>query len=169
MDMAVTNTLTAQRAAVRALLYAGEADVAVGLLERQGTPKAARTRIAAQAREIVACARTRRAERGVLEIFLQEFGLSTDEGIALLSLAEALLRVPDSDTADNLIAEKIHSGSWERHQAQSDSALVNLSTRALMLTSSIVDLDVQFSSTTRGALHSLLNRLSEPVVRIAIR
>lgn len=167
--MAVTNTLTAQRAAVRALLYAGEADVAVGLLERQATPEAARARIAAQAREIVAHARTRRAERGVLEVFLQEFGLSTDEGIALLSLAEALLRVPDSDTADNLIAEKIRSGSWERHQAQSDSALVNLSTRALMLTSSIVDLDAQFSSTTRGALHSLLNRLSEPVVRTAIR
>lgn len=169
MDMPVTHTLAAQRAAIRALLYTNETDVARSLVECLATPDTESTRIVERARKIVALARERQAERGLLEIFLQEFGLSTDEGIALLCLAEALLRVPDSGTADNLIAEKIRSGSWERHQGQSASSLVNVATRALMLTSGIVDIDEQLSGTKSGVIRSLVNRLGEPVVRTAIR
>lgn len=167
--MPVTQTLAQHRAAIRELLYASEAHVVAGLLEQTAAPEAPRTRIAERAKKIVGRAREQRAARGALEIFLQEFGLSTDEGLALMCLAEALLRVPDSPSADNLIAEKISSGSWKQHQAQSESSLVNVVTQALMLTSSIVEVDEALSGTKSGPIRSLVNRLGEPVVRMAIR
>lgn len=158
-------------------MYADETQAVKGLLERMTLPEPDRTRIVAQARRIVAGARERKAERGLLEVFLQEFGLSTAEGIALLGLAEALLRIPDRATADNLIAEKICSGDWVQHRGQSESALVNVATRALMLSSSVVELDEQLTGQlngqlngeSSGVLRSLVNRLGEPVVRAATR
>ncbi|MEP7242303.1 MAG: bifunctional proline dehydrogenase/L-glutamate gamma-semialdehyde dehydrogenase PutA [Gammaproteobacteria bacterium] len=159
--------LAERRAAIRKLIYADEAGAVAGLLERVQLPDPDRQRIVTQARAIVAHARGRRAERGVLEVFLQEFGLSTEEGIALLCMAEALLRVPDSETADHLIAEKLRSGDWSKHKAQSDSALVNATTRALMLSSSVVELDDELSG--NGVVRSLLGRMGKPVLRTAIR
>ncbi|HWK73162.1 MAG TPA: hypothetical protein VNQ81_02750, partial [Povalibacter sp.] len=136
----MTHSLDARRAALQPLMYADETQLAKELLQRVSLPGDKRANIVEEARKIVARARERKSERGLLEIFLQEFGLSTDEGIALLSLAEALLRVPDSATADNLIAEKINSGGWAQHQGQSESTLVNVATRALVLTSGVVEL-----------------------------
>jgi RHH-type transcriptional regulator, proline utilization regulon repressor / proline dehydrogenase / delta 1-pyrroline-5-carboxylate dehydrogenase len=150
-------------------MYADETQVVQGLLERMTLPEAERARIVTQAQKIVARARERKSERGLLEIFLQEFGLSTAEGIALLSLAEALLRVPDRATADNLIAEKIASGDWTQHRGRSESTLVNLATRALMFSSSVVELDEQLTGESSGVLRSLVNRLGEPVLRTATR
>ena len=71
---------------------------------------------------------------GMMEVFLAEYGLSTDEGVALMCLAEALLRVPDADTIDALIEDKIAPSNWGRHMGHSTSSLVNASTWALMLT-----------------------------------
>ncbi len=167
--MSLTKTLDDHRAAIRALAYADESQVAVGLPEAMQLSTAERERVAQRARSVVARARERKSERGVLEVFLQEFGLSTDEGIALLCLAEALLRVPDSGTADDLIAEKIRSGAWSEHRSQSESKLVNAATRALMLSSSIVALDTRLTGQGDGLIRSLLNRLGEPVVRAATR
>ena len=141
----------------------------MGLSEGVALVQADRARIVLQAQAIVNSARSRKAERGLLEIFLQEFGLSTDEGVALLCLAEALLRVPDCETADNLIAEKIRAGSWARHQGQSDSALVNVVMRALMLSSRVVDLDGELGSERLGVIGALVKRMGEPVVRAAAR
>lgn len=169
MQMPAPQSLAAHRAALRSLYCASEATLIRDLLQRFGTSPDERVRIAARARGIVDCARARRSERSLLETFLQEFGLSTDEGIALLGLAEALLRVPDRTTADNLIAEKVHAGAWHKHESQSDSALVNAATRALMLTSSIVQLDSQLGGARSGLLRSLANRVGEPVVRSAVR
>jgi len=157
------------RAAMRALLYRDETEAVNALLAAVQMPEAGRASIVERAHRFVSQARERKAERGMLEIFLQEFGLSTDEGIALLCLAEALLRIPDAETADNLIAEKLQSGAWANHQSQSDSSLVNAATRALMLSSSIVALDTRLSGGENGLLRSLVNRLSEPVVRTATR
>ncbi len=70
----------------------------------------------------------------MVESFLQEFCLSTPEGLALMCLAEALLRTPDEATRDELIAEKIGSADWASHLGQSDSLFVNASTWGLMLT-----------------------------------
>jgi RHH-type transcriptional regulator, proline utilization regulon repressor / proline dehydrogenase / delta 1-pyrroline-5-carboxylate dehydrogenase len=165
----VTHILEAQRAALRPLMYADESQVVKGLLERVTLPDADRARIVSQAQKIVGRARERKAERGLLEIFLQEFGLSTAEGIALLSLAEALLRVPDHATADNLIAEKLASGDWAQHRGRSESTLVNVATRALMFSSTVVALDEQLTGESGGVLRSLVNRLGEPVLRTATR
>ena len=65
---------------------------------------------------------------GLMEVFLAEYGLSTDEGVALMCLAEALLRVPDAETIDALIEDKIAPSDWEQHLGQSASSLVNAST-----------------------------------------
>jgi RHH-type proline utilization regulon transcriptional repressor/proline dehydrogenase/delta 1-pyrroline-5-carboxylate dehydrogenase len=73
-----------------------------------------------------------------MEVFLAEYGLSTDEGVALMCLAEALLRVPDAETVDALIEDKIAPSEWGAHLGRSSSPLVNASTWALMLTGRVL-------------------------------
>ncbi|NSX54336.1 bifunctional proline dehydrogenase/L-glutamate gamma-semialdehyde dehydrogenase PutA [Parasulfitobacter algicola] len=104
---------------------------------------------------------------GLMEVFLAEYGLSTDEGVALMCLAEALLRVPDADTIDDLIEDKIAPSSWGEHLGQSSSSLVNASTWALMLTGKV--LDERKSSGVAGVLHGAIKRLGEPVIRTAVK
>jgi RHH-type proline utilization regulon transcriptional repressor/proline dehydrogenase/delta 1-pyrroline-5-carboxylate dehydrogenase len=121
------------------------------------------------ARGLVEGARSRAGERPYLDAFLQEFGLSNQEGIALMCLAEALLRIPDDDTADRLIAEKLASGQWEAHAGRSNSLFVNASTWGLMLTGRLVDLPGEIVSDTGGWLRNLTQRATEPLVRNALR
>ncbi len=100
-----------------------------------------------------------------MEVFLAEYGLSTDEGIALMCLAEALLRVPDADTIDALIEDKIAPSDWGKHLGHSASSLVNASTWALMLTGRVLDDDKPgITRHLRGAV----KRLGEPVIRTAV-
>ena len=121
------------------------------------------------ARRLVEGARRRATERPYLDAFLQEFGLSNQEGIALMCLAEALLRIPDDETADRLIAEKLASGQWEAHAGRSSSLFVNASTWGLMLTGRLVDLPGEIVSDTGGWLRNLTQRATEPLVRNALR
>jgi RHH-type proline utilization regulon transcriptional repressor/proline dehydrogenase/delta 1-pyrroline-5-carboxylate dehydrogenase len=104
---------------------------------------------------------------GLMEVFLAEYGLSTDEGIALMCLAEALLRVPDPATMDDLIEDKIAPSEWGRHLGQSSSPLVNASTWALMLTGKVLaeDREPGIAATLRSAV----KRLGEPVIRAAVQ
>jgi RHH-type transcriptional regulator, proline utilization regulon repressor / proline dehydrogenase / delta 1-pyrroline-5-carboxylate dehydrogenase len=169
MDTSVHQRLEALRSAIRSALYADEDQIARELIERLALPETDRERIVSQARAIARCARSRKVERSLLEVFLQEFGLSTDEGIALLELAEALLRVPDARTADTLIAEKLHAGTWAEHRGRSDSALVNVATQGLVLSTRIVELDAQFGGENNGSIRALIKRMGEPAVRAAIR
>lgn len=104
------------------------------------------------------------ASPGMMEVFLAEYGLSTDEGVALMCLAEALLRVPDADTIDALIEDKIAPSDWGRHLGRSSSSLVNASTWALMLTGKVLDDDAPGPA---NALRSAIKRLGEPVIRTA--
>ena len=97
-----------------------------------GADRGARHRAVALARSLVEGARARRAERPFLDAFLQEFGLSNQEGIALMCIAEALLRIPDDATADRLIAEQLAGGDWSAHAGRSESLFVNASTWGLM-------------------------------------
>ncbi len=120
-------------------------------------------------RELVAGARSRADERPYLDAFLQEFGLSNQEGIALMCLAEALLRIPDDDTADRLIAEKIASGNWDAHAGRSGSLFVNASTWGLMLTGRLVDLPGELVADAGGWLRGLGQRVTEPLLRNALR
>jgi RHH-type proline utilization regulon transcriptional repressor/proline dehydrogenase/delta 1-pyrroline-5-carboxylate dehydrogenase len=104
---------------------------------------------------------------GLMEVFLAEYGLSTEEGVALMCLAEALLRVPDAETVDALIEDKIAPSEWGAHLGKSSSSLVNASTWALMLTGRVLrdGAEPGIAATLRGAI----KRLGEPVIRTAVR
>ena len=129
----------------------------------------ARHRAVTVAMALVEGARARRAERPFLDAFLQEFGLSNQEGIALMCIAEALLRIPDDVTADRLIAEKLQSGDWSSHAGQSESLFVNASTWGLMLTGGILELDPSIKTDAGGWMRKLTRKAGEPLVRLAVR
>jgi RHH-type proline utilization regulon transcriptional repressor/proline dehydrogenase/delta 1-pyrroline-5-carboxylate dehydrogenase len=129
----------------------------------------ARHRAVALAMKLVEGARARRDERPFLDAFLQEFGLSNQEGIALMCIAEALLRIPDDVTADRLIAEKLATGDWSAHSGQSESLFVNASTWGLMLTGGILDLDPSIKTDASGWMRKLTRKAGEPLVRLAVR
>src|SRR6201999_3686479 len=93
------------------------------------------------ATELVARIRKDTSGNGGVDAFMREYALSSEEGVALMCLAEALLRVPDAETADKLIRDKIGGADWNKHRGKADSMFVNASTFALMLTGRVVKLD----------------------------
>ena len=126
-----------------------------------------RTSISNDASQLVEFSRARASESGTLDAFLREFGLSNAEGIALMCLAEALLRVPDEPTLDALISEKIREGNWGAHQNASDSNLVNASVWGLMLAGKIVGPADLLQWASANWLAKLVHRVGEPAVRRA--
>ncbi|HET6969822.1 MAG TPA: proline dehydrogenase family protein, partial [Phenylobacterium sp.] len=145
-----------ERTALAALLAAKP----LGLQDREA--------VRAEAEALVRAARKNARRQGVVESFLQEFSLSTREGLALMCLAEALLRTPDEETRDRLIAEKIASADWASHAGRSDSMLVNASTWSLMLTGKLIDPDEEARADLPGFIKRLAGRLGEPVIRRAV-
>ena len=138
--------------------------VVQSLIETAALDRTARDRIAGAGADLVT--RIRRSARpGLMEVFLAEYGLSTDEGIALMCLAEALLRVPDALTMDALIEDKIAPSDWGKHLGHSSSSLVNASTWALMLTGRVLD---EGAPGVAGHLRAAVKRLGEPVIRTAV-
>jgi RHH-type proline utilization regulon transcriptional repressor/proline dehydrogenase/delta 1-pyrroline-5-carboxylate dehydrogenase len=111
-----------------------EAEAVAGLLARAPLAGDQRSAVVARAEALVVEARASAKRSGVVESFLQQFSLSTKEGLVLMGLAEALLRTPDEDTKDALIAEKISSADWASHVGKSENVLVNASAWGLMLT-----------------------------------
>ena len=148
--------------------YADEGQAALALLELQPLSAADRAQVAAEAADLVRAARRSARRQGVVESFLQEFSLGTAEGLALMCLAEALLRTPDDATRDALIAEKIGSADWASHMGKSDSVFVNASTFGLMLTGKLVDVDAEARTDMAGYFRRLTARLGEPVIRAAV-
>ncbi len=122
----------------------------------------------ALAHELASRIRAEGNKRGGVDAFTQEYALSTEEGVALMCLAEALLRVPDAETADRLIRDKIAPGNWDSHNQKSDSLFVNASTWALMLTGRIVRMDQTARWDLDGIVKKLIARSGEPVIRQAI-
>ncbi len=141
---------------------------APALLPRISLDSTAQAKIAAEAVDVVRRARKISSQKGLMETFLEEFGLSNNEGLALMCLAESLLRVPDAKTADKLIAEKISSGDWADHKGQSESWLVNASTWGLMLTGKVVDVEATAKSDISGFMRNLTKKAGEPVIRKAM-
>lgn len=125
------------------------------------------TAIKGIAMKLVESVRTQRKKSTGIDSFLTEYALSSDEGIALMCLAEALLRVPDNATIDNLIKDKLAGGDWKSHRGQSESFFVNATTWALMLTGKVLTPEKAESTLTK-TLMKLVNRSSEPVVRAAV-
>ena len=124
-------------------------------------------RIASRARDLVAHIRDRRRVSGGIDLLLQEYDLSTGEGVALMCLAEALLRVPDAETASRLIRDKILDADWSRHIGNSDHLLVNASTWAMMLTGKVLEWDAE-PENSYNLIAGLLARSAEPVIRRAM-
>jgi RHH-type transcriptional regulator, proline utilization regulon repressor / proline dehydrogenase / delta 1-pyrroline-5-carboxylate dehydrogenase len=143
-----------------------EARVVDRILSAAALPAGAVGRIAERATGLVAEARRRRLGKGGIDALLHQYALSTPEGVALMCLAEALLRIPDAATVDRLIRDKLAPADWARHLGQSDSLLVNASTWALMLTGRL--LSEGGEGDLGNALHRLLARSGEPVVRQAV-
>ncbi|SEM51813.1 L-proline dehydrogenase /delta-1-pyrroline-5-carboxylate dehydrogenase [Roseovarius tolerans] len=143
--------------------YADEAETLARLTEIADLSPEDRARICARGAQLVRDIRGR-SDTGLMEVFLAEYGLSTDEGIALMCLAEALLRVPDAETIDALIEDKIAPSDWGKHMGHSTSPLVNASTWALMLTGKVLK-DEQPGPV--GHLRGAIKRLGEPVIRTA--
>ena len=151
------HTLWPEEQAVQRLLHA---------LELTG---GARHRAVSRAVSLVEGARSRRDERPFLDAFLQEFGLSNQEGIALMCIAEALLRIPDDATADRLIAEQLATGDWAAHAGRSESLFVNASTWGLMLTGGMLELDPAIKNDAAGWIRKLTRKAGEPLLRLAVR
>ncbi len=152
------------RALIDSQTYADQSAILETLIHQVDLSKADRDAICNAAAQLVRDIRSSTSP-GLMEVFLAEYGLSTDEGIALMCLAEALLRVPDADTIDALIEDKIAPSDWGKHLGQSSSSLVNASTWALMLTGKVLD---DGDSSPVGALRGAIKRLGEPVIRTAV-
>ncbi|CAN5178862.1 bifunctional proline dehydrogenase/L-glutamate gamma-semialdehyde dehydrogenase PutA [soil metagenome] len=148
--------------------YRDEDEAVRALLAAVPLSSADRTAVGREALALVLAARKSTQKQGVVESFLQQFSLGTREGLALMCLAEALLRVPDAETRDRLIAEKIGAADWASHLGQSDSLFVNASTWGLMLTGRLVDVDEEARTDLGGFLKRLTARVGEPVIRQAV-
>lgn len=152
------------RVAVRKNYAADEATVIRNLI--------ASIRLSAAERETIAAAGAKMVDRvrqettpSMMESFLAEYGLSSDEGVGLMCLAEALLRVPDAETIDDLIQDKIEPSNWSAHLGNSASPLINASTWALLLTGKVLE---DAPKGPAAVLRGLIRRVGEPLVRTAV-
>lgn len=159
-------SLSDHRTSIRKLARANEFEVLSQLRQTYQPEKAIRQTTNKRAIKLVENIRAD-GRPGLMEVFLAEYGLSTDEGIALMCLAEALLRVPDAETIDELIEDKISPSSWGEHLGSSSSSLVNASTWALMLSGKV--LKDPKGNGIADLLHSAVKRLGEPVIRLAVQ
>ena len=143
--------------------------LAGALIERAVFTEDERRRATDYARRLVHAARANKGKHAGIDAFMHEYGLASDEGVILMCLAEALLRIPDSETADDFIADQISSGAWEKHLGASESLFVNASTWGLMLTGRIVKLRDAKGSNPLQSMKRLVARSGEPVIRQAVR
>jgi len=139
------------------------------LLGQAALPAAERDLVLARATELVARVRAKANDASAVESFMREYDLSSEEGVLLMCVAEALLRIPDKSTADKLISDKLGDANWERHLGQSDSLFVNAGTWGLMLTGKFISLADETQRNFAGALKRLVGRAGEPVIRLAVR
>ena len=158
--------LSAIRERIRHLHMADERIILKELAEKHGLSDGERKQISTQAADLISRIR-KTGNPSLMEVFLAEYGLSTDEGIALMCLAESLLRVPDAETINELIEDKIAPSSWSEHLGKSSSSLVNASTWALMLTGKV--LKYPETQGLKETLQGAIKRLGEPVIRTAAR
>src|SRR4051794_2202781 len=139
--------------------------IAAGLMEQASAGTDAERRIDAYAPRLIEGIRGNAGGLGGIEDFLHAYSLSTKEGLALMVLAEALLRVPDARTADRLIEDKLAAGAWSTHDVRSNALLVSASAWTLGLTARII----QPGETPDSIVETLVKRLGVPAVRAAPR
>lgn len=148
--------------------YAMDEDICVSqLIEASERFSGVQTRIQQRAQSLVEQVRSQSDFAHAVDKLLQEYSLDNEEGVILMCLAEALMRIPDSHTADKLIADKISPAKWEEHMGKSDSLLVNASTWGLMLTGKVTQVSAKDTS-VKGLLKRLVNSAGEPMIRAAM-
>jgi RHH-type proline utilization regulon transcriptional repressor/proline dehydrogenase/delta 1-pyrroline-5-carboxylate dehydrogenase len=157
------------RARITAAWSRDETEAVNDLLAQASLPPAERELVLAKASELVARVRAKAVNQSAVESFMREYDLSSEEGVLLMCVAEALLRIPDSETADKLIRDKLGDADWKKHVGASESLFVNASTWGLMLTGRLVNLAEETRSNFGGALKRLIGRAGEPVIRLAVR
>jgi RHH-type proline utilization regulon transcriptional repressor/proline dehydrogenase/delta 1-pyrroline-5-carboxylate dehydrogenase len=128
----------------------------------------ARSRAWERARQLVLNIRKDQDGQNGVDALLNEFSLSTEEGVVLMCLAEALLRVPDKQTQDNLIRDKLAKGDWSSHLGSSDSLFVNASSWGLLVTGKMVNYTDKNKDQQFGVLKKTIGRLGEPVIRKSV-
>ncbi len=151
------------RAAITAVYRRDERDAVAWLLSTIEKDSQWNVQTQVMARSLVEGVRKKRTHSSGVDALMQEFSLSSEEGVALMCLAEALLRIPDRQTADRLIADKIGKGDWRSHLGESPSLFVNAATWGLLVTGKLVG-----SSSEKGmaaALTRLVNKGGEPLIR----
>jgi RHH-type proline utilization regulon transcriptional repressor/proline dehydrogenase/delta 1-pyrroline-5-carboxylate dehydrogenase len=161
--------VTPPRERLRAAYLRDESESLAELIgEARLAPEASR-RVQERARALVETGRTRQQAVAGMQSFLREYDLSSQEGVLLMCVAEALLRIPDAVTADKLIRDKLSQGDWEKHVGRNNSLLVNAGTWGMMLTGKLVGLDAQSADNAGAWFARLAARAGEPVVRVALR
>jgi RHH-type proline utilization regulon transcriptional repressor/proline dehydrogenase/delta 1-pyrroline-5-carboxylate dehydrogenase len=159
----------ALRAAITAAWLKDEAEHVRELLEQARLPAADQAKVQALAADLVTRVRARAQDQGAIEAFMRQYDLGSEEGVLLMCVAEALLRIPDQETADKLIRDKLGDADWKKHMGESDSVLVNASTWGLMLTGKLVQINDLPRADVAGAFKRLIGRVGEPVIRLAVR
>ncbi|MCB1433271.1 MAG: trifunctional transcriptional regulator/proline dehydrogenase/L-glutamate gamma-semialdehyde dehydrogenase, partial [Alphaproteobacteria bacterium] len=157
------------RSAIASKLFTDETTLVRALAQEAMLGPEDQKRVAELARQLVAAVRAGRRQQGGIDAFMQEYSLSSEEGVVLMCLAEALLRIPDAGTADKLIADKIGGKNWESHLGHSESLFVNASAWGLMLTGRFVDLGKIAKTDVGGFFKRLVSRSGEPVIRNAMK
>lgn len=156
-------------AALDALWAADEATVVAARLTEARPDANQRAAIDALAADLVRRVRAKSGEQSAVESLMRQYDLSSEEGVLLMCVAEALLRIPDSETADRLIADKLGDANWAAHLGESDSLFVNASTWGLMLTGSLIRLGGETQRNPWAAFKRLVARSGEPVIRLGVR
>jgi RHH-type transcriptional regulator, proline utilization regulon repressor / proline dehydrogenase / delta 1-pyrroline-5-carboxylate dehydrogenase len=151
--------------AFRAAYAPPDEDLAAAFLEAAPLSADAEARVDARAGALIGAIRAHAGGVGGVEDFLREYSLSTKEGLALMVLAEALLRVPDAATADRLIEDKLSAGDFAAHEVRSGALLVSASAWALGISARVIG----SHETPESILHDLVSRLGRPAVRTATR
>lgn len=154
---------SARRAAITAAYRRAETDCLPPLVQQARLAPALKDKAQALARQLVTSIRAKHAAKGGVEGLLQEFALSSQEGVALMCLAEGLLRIPDRGTRDALIRDKISHGDWSAHLGQSPSLFVNAASWGLMLTGKLVATSSEKSLSS--ALTRIIGKSGEPLIR----
>ena len=165
MPSATSESISAAIAPFRAPYAEADEGFAAAFLAGAARPPAAEARIDQRATRLVAAIRARVGGLGGVEDFLHAYALSTKEGLALMVLAEALLRVPDAGTADRLIEDKLRAGDWAHRDARSTSLLVSASAWTLGIGARVI----HPGESPEGIVETLVRRLGLPAVRAATR
>ena len=160
---------TPARARITAAWLRDETEAVNDLLAQASLPPNEREQVIDVAAGLVARVRARANDQSAVESFMRQYDLSSEEGVLLMCVAEALLRIPDKGTADKLIRDKLGEANWKKHLGQSQSLFVNASTWGLMLTGRLVNLAEETRHDFTGALKRLVGRAGEPAIRLAVR